>query len=84
MFVLQIISALEERNAYEIVKDKEKFKELTKTLVRKLEPSEIQQRVLYVMLMWNSKQKGNLMIFSSRSSKRGQQVHADEVTGVQL
>lgn len=59
-YVLNVITALDERNASEVISDSDQCKEFTKKLIFKLQPPELHQRMLDSIQMWTSSQKSDL------------------------
>lgn len=62
-YILQIVGALDEWNAFEVVRDSEQAKELIKKIVNNPKPPELKQRILDSMPMWSAGQKCDLKFF---------------------
>lgn len=75
-FVLDVITALDEHNASELIIETYRCKQLLMKLVNKVEPPELMQLLKDQMGMWTAGQKGNLTFFANTLSKLADQVHA--------
>lgn len=67
-FLFDVITALDEHNAFEVIKEINSCKQMVKKLVSKVEPPELKQLVREHMCMLTAEQKRNLTFFANALS----------------